>query len=135
MQRGWLILSHLSLKTYNLNRAIFCYEKYLNVIRKNVTDEAPTKSGEKVLEGLKTVSDELKKKQNFIKNKEDTKKLFDELCKKYVSPMFWEDLEKPFHRLILDPNADNSYLNYLFKKGMQKGGANTNEKVEEKASN
>ncbi len=97
-----------------------------------MTEEGPTKSGEKVLEGLKTVSDELKKKQNFIKNKEDTKKLFDELCKKYISPMFWEDLEKPFHRLILDPNAENSYLNMLLKKGMQKSQA---ENVEEKANN
>jgi hypothetical protein len=120
LQRGWLILSHLSLKTYNLNRAIFSYEKYLNVIRKNITEEAPVKSGEKVLEGLKIVADEIKKKQNFIKNKDDTKKLFDELCKKYVSPMFWEDLERPFHRLVMDPNAENSYLNYLMKKGMVK---------------
>lgn len=100
-----------------------CYEKYLNVIKKNVTDETPYKSGEKVLEGLKVVADEIKKKQNFIKNKEDTKKLYDELCKKYVSPMYWEDLEKPFHRMMLDPNAENSYLSYLFKKGMQKAQA------------
>jgi hypothetical protein len=131
LQRGWLILSHLSLKTNNLNRTIFCYEKYLNLIKKYVTEEGPTKSGEKVLEGLKTVSDELKKKQNFIKNKEDTKKLFDELCKKYVSPMFWDDLEKPYHRLIFDANQENSYLNMLLKKGMQKSQA---ENVEEKSN-
>ena len=100
------------------------------MIRKNVSDEAPVKNGEKVLEGLKVVADEIKKKQNFIKNKDDTRKLFDELCKKYVSPMYWEDLERPFHRLVFDQNAENSYLNYLFKKGMVKAQA---EKTQEKS--
>jgi hypothetical protein len=89
------------------------------VIKKNITDENSIKNGEKVLENLKIIADEIKKKQNLLKNKEDTKKVFDELCKKYVSPMFWEDLEKPFHKLIMEPN-ENAYFNYIMKKGMAK---------------
>lgn len=34
MQRGWLLLSHLSLKTYNLSRALSSYEKYINALKK-----------------------------------------------------------------------------------------------------
>ena len=120
MQRGWLILSHLSLKTYNLNRAIFSYEKYLNIIKKNVTEETIIKNGEKILEGLKTIGDEIKKKQGLVKNKDDSKKIFDELCKKYVSPMYWDDLEKPTHRFTIDPNSENPLLAYILKKGMNK---------------
>ncbi len=112
-----MILSHLSLKTYNLNRSIFCYERYLNIIRKNVSDESIVKSGEKILDGLKTIAEEIKKKQGLVKNKEDTKKIFDELCKKYVLPGYWEDLEKPIHKLVLDPkNNDIPFLSLLKNK-------------------
>ena len=34
--------------------------------------------------------------------------------------MFWEDLEKPLSNLIIDPNAEANYLNYLAKKGLIK---------------
>jgi hypothetical protein len=64
---------------------------------------------------LKLVADEYKKKQNLFKNKEDSKKIYDELCKKYVNRLFWEDLERPY-KLNFDPN-DNAYLNYILKKG------------------
>lgn len=41
------------------------------------------------------------------------------MCKKYVSPLYWDDLEKPFHRFIMDPTQENAYLSQIFKKGMQ----------------
>jgi hypothetical protein len=45
--------------------------------------------------------------------------------------MYWEDLERPFHRMVFDPNAENSYLNYLFKKGMAKAqGDKSQDKIE-----
>jgi DNA-binding GntR family transcriptional regulator len=91
----------------------------LNVVSKNVSDEKLVKNGERVLEGLKTVFEEIKKKQNLLKNKEDSKKVFDELCRKYLSSMYWEDLERPFHKMIMEP-SDNAYFNYILKKGMAK---------------
>lgn len=114
-----MLLSHLSLKSYNLNRAIVAYEKYLNVFRKNFsnTEESPVKTGEKILEGLKTVADEIKKKQGLLKNKEDSRKVFDELCKKYVNRIYWEDLERPFNKIIIEPE---STFNHILKKGFTK---------------
>jgi len=91
----------------------------LNVVRKNVTDEKIVKNGEKVMDGLKIVFDEIKKKQNLLKNKEDSKKVFDELCRKYISNMYWEDLERPLHKMMMEP-SDNAYFNYILKKGMAK---------------
>lgn len=76
-------------------------------------------TGAKILESLKYVSDEIKKKQNLLKNREDGKKILDELCKKYVNRMYWEDLEKPIHKFLIDPNSE-AYLNYLAKKGLLK---------------
>lgn len=33
--------------------------------------------------------------------------------------MYWDDLEKPFHRFMMDPNQENAFLSQVFKKGMQ----------------
>jgi hypothetical protein len=127
MQRGWLLLSHLSMKTYNISRALTAYDKYLSVLRKvNIIlsqhnkDEKIIASGEKILEGIKFVADEIKKKQNLYKNKEDSKKILDELCKKYINRMFWEDLEKPFSKLFYDAQGENPYLNFFKQGGMVK---------------
>lgn len=118
MQRGWLLLSHLSLKTYNVTRAITAYEKYLNALKKNNVKEDIITNGSKILEGLKTLSDEFKKKSHLFKNnKEDSKKFLEELIKKYVNIMFWEDLEKPFHKLFMENNGQNPFYEY-FMKGM-----------------
>ena len=59
--------------------------------------------------------------------------MYDELVKKYVSPLFWDDLEKPYSRLLFDPNAEN-YLNQIFRRGMQnmqkqKGSEKTRDKT------
>jgi deoxyxylulose-5-phosphate synthase len=117
MQRGWLLLSHLSLKTFSINRAITAYEKYLNALKKNNVKEEILNNGQKILEGLKTLADEYKKKHNLFKNKEDSKKFLEELMKKYVNIMFWEDLEKPFHKLFMENNGQNPFYEY-FMKGM-----------------
>ena len=89
------------------------------MLRKNITDEKIIQNGEKVLIGLKTVLEEVKKKQNLLKNKDDSKKVFDELCRKYISNMYWEDLERPFHKMMMEP-SDNAYFNYILKKGIAK---------------
>jgi hypothetical protein len=116
MQRGWLLLSHLSLKTYSVTRAIFAYEKYLNALKKNSVKEDILANGQKILEGLKTLSDEFKKKNHLFKNnKEDSKKFLEELIKKYVNIMFWEDLEKPFHKLFMENNGQNPFYEYFIK--------------------
>jgi hypothetical protein len=71
---------------------------------------------------LKFLAAEIKKKQNLIKNKEDSRKVFDELCKKYLNQMFWADIEKPLHKLFLNSQSDNAFLNFIMKKGMAKAG-------------
>jgi hypothetical protein len=108
------------MRTYNISRSLTAYEKYLAVLRKHNKDEKLIASGEKILEGLKYVADEVKKKQNLYKNKEDSKKILDELCKKYINRMFWEDLERPFSKLFYEAQGDNPYLNYFNKKGAAK---------------
>jgi deoxyxylulose-5-phosphate synthase len=115
MQRGWLLLSHLSLKTYSVNKAITAYEKYLNALKKNNVKEEILTNGKKIIEGLKTLADEYKKKHHLFKNKEDSKKFLDELMKKYVNVMFWEDLEKPFHKLFMENNGQNPFYEYFMK--------------------
>jgi hypothetical protein len=77
------------------------------------------------LEGIKFVNEEVKKKQNLFKNKEDSKKILDELCKKYINRMFWEDLERPFNKLFHEAQGDNPYLSYFTKKGMAKTQSQT----------
>jgi hypothetical protein len=103
------------LKSYNLSRAIFTYEKYLASLRKSSTNQGAVQTGEKIIEGLKSVAEEIKKKQNLMKNKEDSKRVYDELCKKYVNRLYWEDLEKPI-RFVYENNTDNAIYN-LLKKG------------------
>lgn len=66
---------------------------------------------------MKFLNDETKKKQNLLKNKDDSKKILDELIKKSVNRLFWEDLERPLPKYYFDPN-ENPYLN-IFKKGMK----------------
>jgi hypothetical protein len=74
---------------------------------------------------LKLVNDEVKKKQNLLKNKEDSKRILDELIKKSVNRLFWEDLERPLPKYYFDAN-EQAYLNSILKKGM-KASANSRE--------
>jgi len=74
---------------------------------------------------LKLVNDEVKKKQNLLKNKEDSKRILDELIKKSVYRLFWEDLERPLPKYYFDAN-EQAYLNSILKKGM-KASANSRE--------
>ena len=73
------------------------------------------------MDGLKSIADELKKKQNLIKNKEDSRKVYDELCHKYVSRLFWEDLERPISKYAPEHTVnDTAYFNYLIRRGLLK---------------
>ena len=63
------------------------------------------------------MNDESKKKQSLHKNKDDSKKILDELIKKSVNRLFWEDIERPLPKYYFDPN-ENPYLNNIFKKGL-----------------
>jgi len=74
---------------------------------------------------LKLVNDEVKKKQNLLKNKDDSKRILDELIKKSVNRLFWEDLERPMPKYYFDAN-EQAYLNSILKKGM-KAAANSKE--------
>ena len=74
---------------------------------------------------MKLVNDEVKKKQNLLKNKEDSKRILDELIKKSVNRLFWEDLERPLPKYYFDAN-EQAYLNSILKKGM-KASANSRE--------
>ena len=74
---------------------------------------------------MKLVNDEVKKKQNLLKNKEDSKRILDELIKKSVNRLFWEDLERPLPKYYFDAN-EQAYLNSILKKGM-KAAANSKE--------
>jgi hypothetical protein len=73
---------------------------------------------------LKLVNDEVKKKQSLLKNKEDSKRILDELIKKSVSRLFWEDLERPLPKYYFDAN-EQAYLNSILKKGMKASAKET----------
>lgn len=64
------------------------------------------------------MNDEVKKKQNLFKNREDSKRILDDLIKKSVNRLFWEDLERPLPKYYVDSN-ENAYLNNILKKGMK----------------
>ena len=71
------------------------------------------------------MNDETKKKSSLLKNKDDSKRILDELIKKSVNRLFWEDLERPLPKYYFDQN-ENPYLNNIMKKGMK---ATTEENV------
>lgn len=89
LNRYYLLLAQLNIKNYNINQAIYYFEKYTIVMKQlspnATTDEDNDISGlEKVLDGLKKTNEELKKKHNYVKGKEGIKKAFDELIHKFV---------------------------------------------------
>lgn len=79
------------------------------------------------------MNDETKKKSSLLKNKEDSKRLLDELIKKSVNRLFWEDLERPLPKYYFDSN-ENQYLNNILKKGMKatQGKENLDKENEQK---
>lgn len=76
-----------------------------------------SKNIEKVLEGLKSASEELKKKQNFVKGKEGMKKVFDELINKYAQKVGFET--KSIGNKQLDQN-ELLLFEYMLKNGLMK---------------
>lgn len=76
------------------------------------------------------MNDETKKKQSLLKNKDDSKRILDELIKKSVNRLFWEDLERPLPKYYFDSN-ENPYLNIL-KKGMKASSGNVEKETDQK---
>ncbi len=123
MNRFYLLASQLNLKNYNINNAISYYEKYSKCIKKayegNKNEEKFIESCDKILEGLKQASDELKKKHNFVKGKENTKKIFDELIAKFVSKVGYDESKLQGNKLFFDQN-DIQLFDYMAKNGLIK---------------
>lgn len=122
MNKSYLIASQLNLKNYNINNSIMYYEKYCKCIKKaysNNNEEAKfVQNTEKILEGLKLASDELKKKHQLVKGKENTKKIFDELIAKFVTKINYDE-NKFNNKLYLDQN-DIQLIDYMVKNGLVK---------------
>jgi hypothetical protein len=120
MSKFYLLASQLNLKNYNINNSIVYYEKYFKCTKKAATgnpeDDKFVQSTEKILDGLKLAAEELKKKHNFVKGKENTKKIFDELIGKFVSKVSFDD---PKNKFVLDPN-DIQLFDFMVKNGLVK---------------
>lgn len=90
LQRPLLLISQLSLKSFDILTSIDAYEKYLFVI------ENKGKYGEEVLQSLKQFEKEVKNTITGKKlSKDKDKEIYNELMRIVVSPLFWDDLEKP----------------------------------------
>ncbi len=117
MSKLFLLASQLYLRNYNIKDAIVYYEKYTNVIKSIYKDEKIIESTEKILEGFKQASDELKKKNTFVKGKENTKKIFEELIGKFVNKSGFD--ERIGSKMFLDQN-DIQLYEYMVKNGYVK---------------
>ena len=90
LQRPLLLISQLSLKSFDILTSISSYEKYLVVIQNK------GKHGEEVLQSLKHFEKEVKNSFTGKKfSKDIDKEAYNELMRIVVSPLFWDDLEKP----------------------------------------
>jgi predicted O-linked N-acetylglucosamine transferase (SPINDLY family) len=120
MNKYFMMASQLSLKNYNINSSVSYYEKYVKCIKKAYSgikeEEKFLQSAEKILEGLKLAADELKKKHNFVKGKENTKKIYDELIAKFVTKVGLEET-KADNRILLN-TRDLHLLNYMVRNGL-----------------
>lgn len=117
MSKLFLLASQLYLRNYNIKDAIVYYEKYTNVIKSIYKDEKIIESTEKILEGFKQASEELKKKNTFVKGKENTKKIFEELIGKFVNKSGFD--ERIGSKMFLDQN-DIQLYEYMVKNGYVK---------------
>jgi len=117
MSKLYLLASQLYLRNYNIKDAIVYYEKYTSIVKSIYKDEKIIESTEKVLEGFKQASDELKKKNTFVKGKENTKKIFEELIGKFVSKAGFDD--RIGSKMFLDQN-DIQLYEYMVKNGYVK---------------
>ena len=120
LSKLYLVLSQISIKNYNIKDAISNYEKYINCARKAYPENSPEedkliKSLETVLNGMKNVADELKKK-NSGKGKDGVKKLFDELLNKHIGKY-----SEPLYSKQLNGNknidSDILLFDYMVKNG------------------
>lgn len=125
MNKFYLIASQLSLKNYNINNSISYYEKYCKCIKKaysnNNDDLKFVQNTEKILEGLKLASEELKKKHQQVKGKDNTKKIFDDLIAKFVTKVNYDEGKFNNNKLFLDQN-DIQLIDYMVKNGLVKFG-------------
>lgn len=126
LNRYYLLLTQLNIKNYNINQSIYYFEKYTTVMKQiysnSTNDDDKFISGlEKVLDGLKTTSEELKKKHNYVKGKEGIKKVFDELIQKFVYQVGLDS-----NRNILNPTnkqmdlSEIQMLDLMMKNGIIK---------------
>ena len=121
MNKYYILIYNLYLRSYNINSAIQYYEKYAKCMKKmnstNSEYEKYSKNIDKVLEGLKSASEELKKKHNFVKGKEGMKKVFDELINKYSQKVGFET--KSIGNKQLEQN-ELLLFEYMLKNGLMK---------------
>lgn len=109
--------SQLSLKNYNINSSISHYEKYIKCLKKKYGNEdAFLKTTESFLEAMKTAADELKKK-HYVKGKENTKKLYEELITKFSSKIKTGSLDdlKANEKVLLSPKKIQLLNQFLSK--------------------
>jgi hypothetical protein len=111
-------MSHLYISSFNIGKSLNAYEKYFSIVKHTTNNDQVVKNGEKVIECLKSANEDIKKKQGLCKNQTETRKVYDEMVKKHIPNFFWEDLERPSPKYILDPN-DPNIIN-MIKKTMAK---------------
>jgi hypothetical protein len=118
-------MSQLNLKNYNITNSVTFYEKYVNTMKLAYNNNTNSKiedpfvpSIEKILLGLKQAAEELKKKNNFVKGKDGTKKIFDELIQKFVYKKDDEKMQNS-DKLLIDQN-DILLYDFMMKNGLVK---------------
>lgn len=132
LNRNFLALSEIYLKSYNISNAIVNYEKsiacFKNMKNKDPSTEKYLKYHEDILEGMKQVSDELKKKG--IKGKEGNKKAFEELVNKHIYKMQDQlDLRLFGNQQVSNEENNLKILDYMLKNGLIRMPDLTNNKV------
>lgn len=132
LNRNFLALSEIYLKSYNIGNAIVNYEKsiacFKNMKNKDPSTEKYLKYHEDILEGMKQVSDELKKKG--IKGKEGNKKAFEELVNKHIYKMQDQlDLRLFGNQQVSNEENNLKILDYMLKNGLIRMPDLTNNKV------
>lgn len=132
LNRNFLALSEIYLKSYNISNAIVNYEKsiacFKNMKNKDPSTEKYLKYHEDILEGMKQVSEELKKKG--IKGKEGNKKAFEELVNKHIYKMQDQlDLRLFGNQQVSNEENNLKILDYMLKNGLIRMPDLTNNKV------
>ena len=121
LNKNFLALSEIYLKAYNINNAIVNYEKsiacFKNIKSKDPQNDKYLKYHEETLEGMKQVSEELKKKG--LKGKEGSKKAFEELVNKHIYKAQDQlDLRLLGNQQLNTEENNLKLLDYMIKNGL-----------------